>query len=175
MDCVVPGCTTKRNVQRHCFPVNMKVGGQWLKAIGSDKLLKLTYQEICRRQYWVCYKRFREDLWITTFIRPRLKDSAIPSLIVTPTALFSYPKEMYLDVDHVYPKRVQYKGPRSDLSSRLRYTKSPVRKNISIDKSSLSFAENTNKTSRIILEEFPECGKNLLREVTLNYWKKIWV
>ena len=82
MDCCVPGCSSKRKVQMHKFPRNLKIGEMWLERICSSKLAKFSYEDIRRKQYRVCYLHFPADSWIPTLKKPRLKDDALPTLLL---------------------------------------------------------------------------------------------
>ena len=82
MDCCVPGCISKRKVQMHKFPKNLEIGETWLKRICSPKLAKFSYEDIRRKQYRVCHLHFTADSWIPTLEKPRLRDDALPTLLL---------------------------------------------------------------------------------------------
>ena len=54
MDCIVPGCESRRNIQSHGFPKDFKVGEEWLKVICSPILANLPYGDIRKKKYRVC-------------------------------------------------------------------------------------------------------------------------
>lgn len=78
--CAVPGCKSKKEIPGHFFPKNVSLCEQWKKCIKNPYLTLLSSQDL--RKYRVCFLHFQETDYIATFKRRRLKDNAIPSLLL---------------------------------------------------------------------------------------------
>ena len=125
MNCVVPGCESRSQVQSHKFPKDAKVGEQWLKAICSPKLAKLCYEDIRKKQYRVCLKHFTEDSWIQTYVRPRLKDNAVPTLCLSKSTLLTCVLPAEAPVTDCNDDSIRLNISQVTFSPSLKYVKSP--------------------------------------------------
>lgn len=78
--CAVPGCKSKKDVPGHFFPKRVSLSDEWKKAVQNPYLILLNAQDL--RKYRVCFRHFQQSDYILTFKRRRLKDDAIPSLLL---------------------------------------------------------------------------------------------
>ena len=125
MNCVVPGCESRSQVQSHKFPKDAEVGEQRLKAICSPKLAKLSYEDIRKKQYRVCLKHFTENSWIQTFVRPRLKDNAVPTLCLSKSTLLTCVLPTEAPVTDCNDDSIRLNISQVRFSPSLKYVKSP--------------------------------------------------
>ena len=125
MDCLVLGCESRRNVQHHGFPNDFKVGEKWLKAICNPKLAKLPYEDIRKKQYRACFKHFTENSWIQTFVRPRLKDNAVPTLCLPNSPLLRFMLPTDAPITDCNSEKIKLNISQVGFSPSLKYVKSP--------------------------------------------------
>ena len=76
--CVVPGCKSNSNVNRHSFPKDVARSEKWREMIKNPELNDLTSDELC--YYRVCQLHFHESAYKITARRQVLRDDAVPEL-----------------------------------------------------------------------------------------------
>ena len=79
--CVVPGCASSYHVKHHQFPKNQKQGLLWLETVSNSLLENLTYKEIYKSGYRVCYLHFREQDYLCG-PRKVFKKKIVPSVFL---------------------------------------------------------------------------------------------
>lgn len=169
MDCIVPSCNSRRDVQRHNFPRNTALGQQWLKNINSPALQKLSYQDILRKQLRVCYKHFERGSWIVTVKKPRLKDTAVPTLFLGEPATDEYFKEQGIDASIEETQENCEPNPKpSEISPPTKYERSPC--TTPVRRSSLN---SPLQTCELIEAEGVKTKKKQRSSRTSKVWKLI--
>ncbi|XP_076289514.1 uncharacterized protein LOC143213491 [Lasioglossum baleicum] len=78
--CVVPGCKSGWKVPAHGFPKDPVRALQWKEAVNSPRLDGLFGHEL--KKFYVCALHFTEDDVIPSLVRRKLKQDAIPSLLL---------------------------------------------------------------------------------------------
>lgn len=72
-------------------------------------LSKLTYDQIFQKEYRVCCKHFAKGSWFGGALKPRLKESAIPTLLLADIA-FNESVEEGIDVQHADSDEIKLKN-----------------------------------------------------------------
>lgn len=76
--CCVKDCTTKVQLPSHFFPKDVILVNKWKKAINSEDIEGLTYEEL--RKCVVCYRHFADNDYEAMYRLRRLKPGVIPSV-----------------------------------------------------------------------------------------------
>ena len=79
--CIVPGCASSRHSKHHQFPKDEKQGLLWLEAVSNPLLKNLTFKEIYKSGYRVCYSHLREQDYLCG-PRNLSKKKKVPSVLL---------------------------------------------------------------------------------------------
>ena len=88
-------------------------------------MAKLPYEDTCKKQYHVCFKRITENSWIQTSFRPHLKDNAVPTLCLPNSSLLRCVLPTDAPITDCNDERIKFNISQVRFSPSLKYVKSP--------------------------------------------------